>query len=230
MDSHDPIDDQVVLAETTENDGSVEIDGPIQTNGPIQINRPVIDDRSLNRDQLAGLDAAADLDDVVDLVVDDNLAVDDSEYGDDDDDLIDDDDDETPDGAFHGDDDHASFLPIAVIGLGIDDHSTPAALRPLASAELPESVYMLVDKTVELQARPLREISELGPLPPEEHPGDRAHGPLPVGPGNQPGGDRRGPLFIARELILAAWGQQGHGAATTDHPQHHRHSNEEATG
>jgi hypothetical protein len=169
MNSHDPIDDQVVLAETTENDGSVEIDGPIQTNGPIQINRPVIDDRSLNRDQLAGLDAAADLDDVVDLVVDDNLAVDDSEYGDDDDDLIDDDDDETPDGAFHGDDDHASFLPIAVIGLGIDDHSTPAALRPLASAELPESVYMLVDKTVELQARPLREISELGHLPPEEH-------------------------------------------------------------
>ncbi|MEB3322073.1 MAG: hypothetical protein VKI81_04550 [Synechococcaceae cyanobacterium] len=40
--------------------------------------------------------------------------------------------------------------------------------RPLAEAALPASVYMLVDKTVELQARPLSEFPELGRLPREE--------------------------------------------------------------
>ena len=39
---------------------------------------------------------------------------------------------------------------------------------PLQGAALPSSVYMLVDKTVELQARPLSEFPELGPLPPQE--------------------------------------------------------------
>ena len=36
--------------------------------------------------------------------------------------------------------------------------------RPLAAGLLPESVYMLVDKLVELDARPLRDFPELGPL------------------------------------------------------------------
>ena len=40
--------------------------------------------------------------------------------------------------------------------------------RPLHSGALPASVYLLVDKTVELDARPLREFSELGSLPVEE--------------------------------------------------------------
>jgi hypothetical protein len=40
--------------------------------------------------------------------------------------------------------------------------------RPLEQAELPASAYMLVDKTVELEARPLREFPDLGTLPPEE--------------------------------------------------------------
>jgi hypothetical protein len=35
-------------------------------------------------------------------------------------------------------------------------------------ADLPASAYMLVDKTVELQARPLSEFPELGRLPQEE--------------------------------------------------------------
>ena len=40
--------------------------------------------------------------------------------------------------------------------------------RPLEQAQLPTSAYMLVDKTVELEARPLREFPDLGTLPPEE--------------------------------------------------------------
>lgn len=40
--------------------------------------------------------------------------------------------------------------------------------RPLDQAELPASAYMLVDKTVELEAKPLREFPDLGTLPPEE--------------------------------------------------------------
>ena len=42
------------------------------------------------------------------------------------------------------------------------------APRPLHSGALPASVYLLVDKTVELEARPLREFPELGSLPEEE--------------------------------------------------------------
>lgn len=44
----------------------------------------------------------------------------------------------------------------------------PVSCIPLAEADLPASVYMLVDKTVELDARPLGEFSELGALPPGE--------------------------------------------------------------
>ena len=40
--------------------------------------------------------------------------------------------------------------------------------QPLSPGDLPASVYMLVDKTVELQAKPLREFPELGSLPDEE--------------------------------------------------------------
>jgi len=43
-----------------------------------------------------------------------------------------------------------------------------AEAQPLAPGVLPTSVYMLVDKTVELQARPLKDFPELGSLPEEE--------------------------------------------------------------
>jgi hypothetical protein len=39
---------------------------------------------------------------------------------------------------------------------------------PLTPGALPGSVYLLVDKTVELEPRPLREFTELGSLPAEE--------------------------------------------------------------
>lgn len=128
-------------------------DGPAKAGAEIGDVAAIIDE--------AAIDDDADLDD-------------DSEYGEDeDDDLIDDEDDAAADDeldtSLNGDDDSVSFLPIAVVGLGIEDHGAPAALRPLASAQLPASVYMLVDKTVELQARPLSDITELGQLPPDEH-------------------------------------------------------------
>jgi hypothetical protein len=53
----------------------------------------------------------------------------------------------------------------------LDDGAPAGAdgrLQPLASAALPSSAYMLVDKTVELQARPLSEFPELGRLPDAE--------------------------------------------------------------
>ena len=62
------------------------------------------------------------------------------------------------------DDDQFVAVPIALI-----DHSIePAQCQPLAGAALPASVYMLVDKTVELQAKPLKEFPELGHLPLDE--------------------------------------------------------------
>jgi CENP-B N-terminal DNA-binding domain len=73
-------------------------------------------------------------------------------------------DDADSDDEAEGDDD--IFTPIAVLPLAINHE--PVAVQPLAAAEFPESLYMLVDKTVELQARPLREFTELGQLPPHE--------------------------------------------------------------
>ncbi|WP_216918742.1 hypothetical protein [Synechococcus sp. CCAP 1479/9] len=94
------------------------------------------------------------------------LAIEDADdFGADDDDLLTSDD---------GDDDGAEgeinpFQPIPVVLL---DDGAPAGadgrLQPLASAALPSSAYMLVDKTVELQARPLSEFPELGRLPDAE--------------------------------------------------------------
>ncbi len=127
-------------------------------------------DNVIHSNDVTSLDVVADLDVVEDLEAEADID-DDSEYGDDDDDLIGDDEIAAEDleDDLDDEDDQTSFLPIAVLGLGVDDHGSPAELKPLASAELPASVYMLVDKTVELQARPLSDIAELGQLPPEEH-------------------------------------------------------------
>lgn len=63
------------------------------------------------------------------------------------------------DGLGDGDESPAA-IPVAALG--------PVTCLPLAEAELPTSVYMLVDKAVELEVRPLSEFSELGELPPGE--------------------------------------------------------------
>jgi len=58
------------------------------------------------------------------------------------------------------------FTPVAVLPLATNHD--PVAVQPLTACDFPDSLYMLVDKTVELQARPLREFTELGQLPPDE--------------------------------------------------------------
>ncbi|MCX5931302.1 MAG: helix-turn-helix domain-containing protein [Cyanobacteria bacterium] len=50
---------------------------------------------------------------------------------------------------------------------GLQERSA-VVCQPLESAPLPASLYMLVDKTVELQARPLSDFPELGALPDDE--------------------------------------------------------------
>ena len=73
---------------------------------------------------------------------------------------------------FGGDDDDEEldelddFIPIAVLPLTLSQE--PVQVQPLEAAALPDSLYMLVDKTVELQARPVREFTELGVIPPDE--------------------------------------------------------------
>ncbi|MCP9786563.1 hypothetical protein, partial [Cyanobium sp. N5-Cardenillas] len=95
------------------------------------------------------------------------LAIEDADdFGADDDDLLTSDDDDGEDGA---DGEINPFQPIPVVLL--DDGDTAAGegrLQPLVAAALPSSAYMLVDKTVELQARPLSEFPELGRLPDAE--------------------------------------------------------------
>ena len=83
---------------------------------------------------------------------------------------IDDADDFGDDGLDDGADDDAEELePVAAVA-AIDPADPQAAVsaRLLARGVLPASVYLLVDKTVELEARPLREFSELGSLPEQE--------------------------------------------------------------
>jgi hypothetical protein len=58
------------------------------------------------------------------------------------------------------------FVTVPVMQAGVRERAPEPV--PLQGAALPASVYMLVDKTVELQARPLSEFPELGPLPPQE--------------------------------------------------------------
>ena len=64
---------------------------------------------------------------------------------------------------FSDDDTADQFVEVPVLlGTHVGE---PAQCLPLAQAPLPASVYMLVDKTVELQAKPLKEFPELGQLP-----------------------------------------------------------------
>lgn len=86
------------------------------------------------------------------------LAIDDADdFGDDDDDPLSDVEGEDP----------SLFVAVAPLHLTGDDLEEIRPL-PLESAQLPGSAYLLVDKTVELQPRPLSEFTDLGRLPAEE--------------------------------------------------------------
>ncbi|NDC15075.1 MAG: hypothetical protein EBZ76_07840 [Synechococcaceae bacterium WB9_2_170] len=67
-----------------------------------------------------------------------------------------------------GDADFAAEQFVAVPIALVNSSQEPAQCQPLVDAALPASVYMLVDKTVELQAKPLKEFPELGHLPADE--------------------------------------------------------------
>ena len=97
------------------------------------------------------------------------LAIDDADDfaddGDSEDDLLttDEDGEDEDDGPL----DNQDFHPVAVLPIVVDDqHETRPA--PWTPEVLPSCAYLLVDKTVELQARPLGEMPELGRLPMEE--------------------------------------------------------------
>ena len=83
---------------------------------------------------------------------------------------IDDADDFGDDGLDDSADDDAEELEPVAATVAIDPADPQAAVsaRLLSRGVLPASVYLLVDKTVELEARPLREFSELGSLPEQE--------------------------------------------------------------
>lgn len=82
---------------------------------------------------------------------------------------------ESDDGDDDGDDTDAegnvfTMVPVmagANLGSGLQEGSA-VVCQPLENAPLPASLYMLVDKTVELQARPLSDFPELGALPDDE--------------------------------------------------------------
>jgi hypothetical protein len=109
------------------------------------------------------LAAAVSLKDVEEVDGPAVLAIDDADdFGtDDEDDLL----TEEEDGA---DDEINPFQPIAVELMHVEPAAGDGQLQPLATASLASSAYMLVEKTVELQARPLHEFPELGRLPAEE--------------------------------------------------------------
>ena len=66
-------------------------------------------------------------------------------------------------------DDESVFHEIAVLPVDLPQVTTQHVIcRPFASELLPDSVYMLVDKTVELDPRPLSEFPELGLSDPSE--------------------------------------------------------------
>jgi len=63
-------------------------------------------------------------------------------------------------------DEAMAFIPLPLLEV-VDDH-TEIRPRPLQASDLSGSAWMLVDKAVELQARPLSEFTDLGRLPAEE--------------------------------------------------------------
>ncbi|MEL0265577.1 MAG: helix-turn-helix domain-containing protein [Synechococcus sp.] len=63
------------------------------------------------------------------------------------------------------DDDSAveTFVAIAPLpGLGVIDSGAPCVSKPLVDGSLPSTVYLLVDREVELKGTPVKDFSELG--------------------------------------------------------------------
>jgi len=99
------------------------------------------------------------------------LAIDDADdFADDAGDDSDEEGDEAEDGdsvlGRYGDPREGDGQTFVVLPLGQAIEDRPSlTVQPLEPADLPASVYMLVDKTVELDIKPLKELPELGALP-----------------------------------------------------------------
>ena len=78
-------------------------------------------------------------------------------------------DDEFGDDQFGDDDSENSFvaLPPVTVQANLDGGSNCES-KPLKADQLPASLYLLVDREVELKGTPVKEFSELGPLAPGE--------------------------------------------------------------
>jgi hypothetical protein len=132
-------------------------------------------DDNNNDDDINGEDDDLDDEDDDDDEFDDIDDEDEDELSDEDDDSDDDDsgedsdDDEADSGVIRprGTRRHHAADALAALGTAART-GQPVETRPLEEASLPASAYMLVDKTVELQARPLSEFPELGLLEAEE--------------------------------------------------------------
>lgn len=132
--------------------GASEIDPPAGPAAALVVPVPPQAESGAGDSQASSADSASDDDDGPAV-----LAIDDADdFGDDEDD----------DFSEEESDDAAVFIPIAV-SVSIDDH-VPVTVLPFRSADLPTSAYMLVDKTVELQPRPLSEFPEMAGLAAEE--------------------------------------------------------------
>ena len=58
-------------------------------------------------------------------------------------------------------------LPLLAVEANLSD-SNPCVSKPLVTSELPVSLYLLVDREVELKGTPVKEFSELGRVAPQE--------------------------------------------------------------
>lgn len=58
-------------------------------------------------------------------------------------------------------------LPLFAVEANLSD-SNPCVSKPLVTSELPASLYLLVDREVELKGTPVKEFSELGRVAPQE--------------------------------------------------------------
>lgn len=58
-------------------------------------------------------------------------------------------------------------LPLLAVEANLSD-SNPCVSKPLVTSELPASLYLLVDREVELKGTPVKDFSELGRVAPQE--------------------------------------------------------------
>ena len=157
-----------------ENDEIVEANDIVEVNDIVEADDIVGeadgDDDITNDDDLNGEDDDLDDEDDEFADIDDEDELSDEDDDSDDDDSDDDsDDDEADIGVIRprGTRRHHAADALAALGTAART-GQPVETLPLEEASLPASAYMLVDKTVELQARPLSEFPELGLLEAEE--------------------------------------------------------------